>query len=99
MLLVNHDATTSAGQMQLIAGISPASAARQTDKVNVRFNMPLEHTVDGIVKVSSTARAKLEVVVPDEWSQANRDDLAAFVVNTLADLNIRGLIEDLDPLF
>lgn len=99
MLLVNHEATTSAGKMQLIAGLSPATPARPTDKVQLRFNMPLEHEVDGITKVSSTARAKLELVVPDEWSQANRDDFAAYVVNAISDANIRGIVEDLDPLF
>jgi hypothetical protein len=98
-LLVNRDADTSAGQMQLIVGLSPANGSRKTNRVNLRFNMPIEHTVDGVVRVAYTARAICEFVLPEEMTQANRDDFAAYIKNATADAVISGVISDLDPLY
>lgn len=98
-LLVNRDASTSAGQMQLIVGLSPANSNRRTNRVTIRFNMPVEHTVDSVVKVAHTARFSADVVIPDEMNQASRDDLAAFIKNALSDTVVNAIISDLDPLY
>lgn len=98
-VLVNRESSTSAGQMQLIVGLSPAKSGRKTNRVNVRFNLPVEHTVDGIVKVAYVARLTCDVVLPEEMTQAQRDDMAAYVKNALSNAVVNGIISDLDPLY
>lgn len=98
-VLVNRDAATSAGQMQIIAGFSPASANRATNRVNLRFNMPVEYTVDGVVQVQHTARFNGDFVLPDLLTQADRDDFAAFCANLVSDAVLNGYLSDLDPMY
>lgn len=98
-VMVDRDATTSAGQKQLIAGLDPAKPGRKTNRVNIRFNYPIEHTVDGIVEVAYVARVNCDVVIPDQMTQAERDNLGAFLKNALANTVINGYITDLDPMY
>lgn len=96
---VNRDSDTSAGNLQVIARFSPAKTGRPSNRINLRFNMPVEHTVDGVVKVAYTARLNADVVLPEEMTQAQRDDMAAYIKNMLADTVINGYISDLDPAY
>lgn len=96
---VDKDSTTSAGQKKLILTFSPASVSRQTTRVGVRFAMPIEQTVDGVTSVAYTARFNGDVVIPDQMTQAQRDDLAAFISNALAHTVVSGSISDLDPVY
>jgi hypothetical protein len=98
-VLVNRESTTSAGQLQLIIGVDPAKSGRSTNRVNVRFNYPVEQTVDGITSVAYTARCSLDVVLPEQMTQAQRDDVGAYIKNALADTVVNALITDLDPMY
>lgn len=98
-VLVNRESDTSAGQMQLIVGFDPAKVSRKTNRVSIRFNLPVEQTVDGVVKVAYVARFSADVVLPEEMTQAQRDDLAAYIKNALADSVVNGIISDLDPIY
>lgn len=98
-VLVDRDSNTSAGQKQLIVGLDPAKVSRKTNRVNIRFNMPVEQLIDGVYEVAYTARVNCDVVIPDQMTQAQRDDLGAFVKNALANAVVNGLITDLDPMY
>jgi len=98
-VLVNRESDTSAGQMQLIVGLDPAKNGRKTNRINIRFNYPVEQTVDGVVRVAYVARFSGDVVLPEEMTQAQRDDVAAFIKNALADTVVNGIVSDLDPLY
>lgn len=98
-VLVCKESDTAAGQMQIIAGFSPASANRSTDRVNLRFNMPVEYTVDGVTAVLHTARFNGDFVLPELLSQADRDNFAAYVANAVANAVLNGYISDRDPIY
>jgi hypothetical protein len=98
-VLVNRESDTSAGQMQLIVGLDPAKSGRKTNRVNIRFNFPVEHTVDEVVQVAYTARFSGDFVLPEEMTQAQLDDFAAYCKNALADAVINGYLSDLDPMW
>jgi hypothetical protein len=99
ILLINDEADTSAGQMKLQLGFSAASSKRPTNRVKVSFTYPVEQTVDGVVRVAYTARFNGEVVLPEEMTQAQRDDMAAFIGNALSHATVAGYVSDLDPMF
>lgn len=96
---VDRDATTSAGQKQIVLSFSPASAKRSTTRLSVRFNYPIEQVVDGVTRVAYTARFSSDIVIPDTMTQAERDNLAAFIKNALANTVINGMVSDLDPVY
>ena len=96
---VNRESDTSAGNLALIVGFDPAKSGRKTNRVTVRFNYPVEHVVDGVTKVSHTARFSADVVLPEEMTQAERDDMAAYVKNVLANAVVNGYMSDLDHAY
>ena len=96
---VDRDADTSAGQKQLVLSFSPANASRSTNRIGVRLNMPIEQTIDGVVSVAYTARFDGSIVVPDQMTQAQRDDLGAYIQNALADAVINAYVTDLEPVY
>lgn len=98
-VLVNRESTTSAGNWQMIIGLDPANNSRKTNRVNLRLNVPYEHTVDSVVRVSHVARANIDVILPEEMSLTDRGHFAAMLKNMLAHATVLGVIEDLDPLY
>jgi hypothetical protein len=99
-ILVNRESDTSAGNMQLIVAFDPAKANRKTDRVNVRFNFPVEQTVDSVVSVAYTARMSSDVIVPDQMTDTQRDDFAAFCGNAMKHAIIQGYFDsNRDPMY
>lgn len=98
-IFTNREAATSAGQMQLITGFSPATSNRATNRITIRFNMPVEYTAGALTSVLYTARLSCDVVLPELMDQATRDDFAAFCKNALSDTVVNAIISDLDPVF
>jgi hypothetical protein len=97
-ILVDRDSATSAGFKSILASFSPARSSRPTNRVNLRFAMPTEHTVDGVVLVAYVARCNIDLVLPEEMTQTERDDFGAFVENLLADTVVQGYVTDLAPM-
>lgn len=100
-ILVNREGNTSAGNRTLMVTYDGAKASRATHRVGVRFNMPVEYlnSSTGKYEVDYTARFSCEVVIPDRMTGAQREDLAAFIKNALANAVINGYISDLDPMY
>jgi hypothetical protein len=96
---VDRDSTTSAGQKNLILGVSPARPSRPTNRVTVRLNMPVEYTVDGVVRVRDIARHSSDTVLPEAMTTTEREDFAAFIMNAYANAVVKGLVEELEPVY
>lgn len=91
--------TVSAGYPRLGIGLSPASAKRPTNRVDVSFDLPILQVVNGINSVAYTGRFKGYFVIPDTMTALERADLHAYVANGLANTVIRAIIKDLDPTY
>lgn len=100
-VLVAREGNTSAGNLSLIATYDAAKTGRKTHRVSIRFNMPVEalNSTTGLYEVVDVGRFSADVVIPDSFTAANRDDLAAFIKNALANSVINGYISDLDPMY
>lgn len=82
-------ALTPPGQLSFTTGLSLASASRSTDRVTIRFTFPVEQTVDDITSVAYTLRANLDVIIPSQATNAQREHLAAYVQNLMANAVIK----------
>lgn len=98
-ILANRNTEGSAGFRQMILGFSPSSSKRKTNRVSFHLDLPCVDVVDGVESVRCVNRAHLDVVIADESTGAERDDVAAFIANALSHATIQGYIADLDPMF
>jgi len=92
-------ALTSAGRARLISSFSSANGSRKTNRISIRFDLPTEQTIDTVTSVAYTARFSCDIVIPEQATQAERDDLAAYIANALSATDIAGMIADLDPIY
>lgn len=95
----NGTASTSATEEQIGLSISRANGSRATNKVKFTLSVPHEQTVDGAVIARSTARATVEVVLPDDMTSGERDDFHALLSNMLDNADVKGYITDLEPVW
>lgn len=84
---------------RLRATFSPATSQRPTHRASYEVVVPMTQTVNGVTSTVATMRAKLEVILPDASTDAQRKDLYAFMQNGLANTLVRGNLRDLDPLY
>jgi len=98
-IFTERSATQSAGYLKLEVLSSFASGNRNTNRVDVNFDMPILETVNGVTKVSRVGRFKGYFVIPDTMTATERADLAAFVANALDNTQVRAIVKDLDPLY
>lgn len=83
-------AATPPGELSFSTGLSLANSQRSTDRITIRFVYPVEQTVDGVVSVAYTMRANLDVIIPSQATNAQRNHLAAYVQNLTANSVIKG---------
>lgn len=98
---VNREGETSAGYAKLTASLQLASGAKKTNSVKYRLAVPkleLDSNTNSY-KVVSTARVSIDVVIPDNFTDAERLDLAAYQQNMLANVVFFNYVKDLDPAF
>lgn len=89
----------SLGFPRLRLAFSPATSNRATNRSSFEVSMPVVADVDGVSVVAHTLRAKVDFILPDGCTDAQRKDLYAFVVNGLAHALVKGNLRDLDPLY
>jgi hypothetical protein len=65
--------------MRVFAILDRASSGRTTNRVKIQFHMPVEHTVDGVVKVAYTARFFGEFILPEELTPLSATTLRRIV--------------------
>lgn len=95
----NTEAATGAGQMSLALSLSDASPSRPTHKALITIAVPVEQTVDGVTTVAYTLRFKGEFIIPEEATATQRADLLAYASNALAHADVKGYVEDLEPVW
>lgn len=96
VLYRNSEASTPAGEMTVSINLDPAKPTRKTDRVTVRFNLPFEHTVDGVVLVNDTARFEGTWTIPSNASQTQRDDFEKYVSGLIASATVANTVGDRD---
>ena len=94
-----RSAAVSAGFSRLSIGYSPASSKRTTNRVDVKLDLPILSTVNGVSTVAYVGRFQGYFVIPDVMTAAERADLRAFVANALDNAAVMGVVKDLDPLY
>lgn len=78
----------------------PETASRKTDHVEVTFEYPMTQTVNSVEVVYATARYERgRFILPSGMPSTDRKHLSAFVRNGLDLTQVRGAVEDLDPIF
>lgn len=98
--LINTESDTNAGNWSMVLGYSFANARRRTDKIQVRLNLPKEATSsEGVVSVASTARYIGEYIIPDDWTEAERDDLFSLVSSLAGHTIVESYVKSRDPFY
>jgi hypothetical protein len=98
-VFTERSAAVSAGFTKLAVRYSPASAKRNTNRVDVDVDLPVLSTVNGVSTVAYVGRFKGYFVVPDVMTAAERADLHAFVANGLNHATVKAVVKDLDPMY
>lgn len=89
---------TSGGAWGLRLTFSKGNDGRPTDRVGVRLDVPYEQQVDGVYVVHDTARFSGTFTLPTTMTGLNRADFMALVINALSHADVKGYVEDLEPV-
>lgn len=76
-----------------------ASGKSTVNRCVYEVEYPILSTVNGVSTVAYTLRGKVECILPDASTDAERKNLYAFVKNGLANALIQGALRDVDPLY
>lgn len=95
----NRDNATSAGYHSIGLGFSRATPQRKTTRVRVRYAMPIEQTVDGIVRVSHTPRFNGEFILPEEMTATEKLDLQKRIETLISNAFVQSMVEDNEPVY
>lgn len=93
---VGRGAATVAGNRKLETKLSLATARRKTDRVTVLFASPREVLVDANTLVQDVARFAGEFVIPDTWTETQRNNFAHEVASTVAAAVIKNIVKNRD---
>jgi hypothetical protein len=81
----NASNTFAAADCSIRLGVSPASARRPTIRTKMEISIPNPSYVVADESTLSVARVYVTTVVPDDFSQTDRDHVAAITQNLVAD--------------
>lgn len=95
----DRSAGMSLGFRTMRVTYSRPTNTRPTTRASLEVVTPVTQLVGGVTSVAFTGRAKLEFILPNGMTDAQRKDLYAFVVNALSNTLVRGALRDLDPLY
>jgi hypothetical protein len=96
---VDRTPGVSLGFRRLTVQFKPARGASKVNRGKYFVEMPVTQTVNGITSAAYTLRATVDVILPDQSTVAERNDLFAFLQNGLSNALVRGAVRDLDPIF
>jgi hypothetical protein len=97
-MYAERSANSVAGNRTADVGLSLASAKRPTDRVTAKYNSPKEQLVDGAYVVSGIGRATIEYVVPQDWTDTERNHFATEVANYAASAAVMNTVKR-DPAY
>lgn len=84
-------AVSMAGNRRLSAGVSLSHSKRPTDRVNVLFKCPKEALVDGLTTVVNTGVFEGHLVIPEDWTDTERNNFATEVANLMTNAVVKDL--------
>jgi hypothetical protein len=76
-----------------------ARGASKVNRAKYTVDYPVTTTVNGITTVAYTLRATVDLILPDQATTAERNNLFAFVSNGINNTAIRSSLRDLDPQY
>lgn len=77
-------ATTFEGNGRIAIAMSPPSSTRKTSRIKLTLHLPVERTVDGVVKVTDTCLYTLEGVIPATCSASEAEQSFTILQNLVA---------------
>lgn len=89
----------AAADMFLTLGVSPSSPQRPTTRVKTSISLPDPDYLATDTDTMSVARFKGEWIIPDNFTQANRDHLQALVESWVINANLKAAVEDDEGLY
>jgi len=95
----NVNVDTAATDMLLSVGVSPASAKRPTSRIKASMAIPNPEYLVTDTAPLSTARVFLDVIVPDDFSQAARDMVNALLADFFSDAAVADAIKSDEGLY
>lgn len=98
-VFIDRSSNIAEGNATIILGFSLATSKRKTDRVDVRFNYPIERQVDGVWVVSDVARYIGQWIIPTSMTQAERDHFEAYVDNLVGHSSVEGYVADRNPFW
>ena len=94
-------AFTPEGFYTLGVSLNSATPSRHTYKVNLSIAVPVQvqDTDTGLYTVEDTTRCNVEFILPSNVAKARREDILAFCVNALQNVDVAGYVKDLEPVY
>lgn len=96
---VDRASGVAVGFRRLTVSSKFAKGSSKVNRAKFAVEYPVTVTVNGIQTVAYTLRGTVDVILPDQSTDAERKNLFAFVTNGLSNTLIRGAVRDLDPLW
>jgi hypothetical protein len=96
---VDRTPGVAVGFRRVIVQFKPARGSAKVNRSKYAVEMPVTTTVNGITTVAYILRANVDVILPDQSTIAERNDLFAFLQNGLNAALVRGAVRDLDPIW
>lgn len=88
----------SLGFRQLKVSTSFGNGQRTTDKTELRLDVPVVQTVDGVAKLAHVNRGLVQFVFSQQATEQERKDLYKYITEALANSLLIGALRDLDPV-
>lgn len=91
---------TAVGFRRITVSSKFASGKSVVNRSRLAIEYPIVTTINGVSTLAYTLRASVDIVIPDASTVAERNNLYAFVANSLANTAlIRPAMRDLDPIY
>lgn len=76
-----------------------AKGGSKVNRAKYAVDYPVTSTVNGVTTVAYTLRATVDLILPDQATQLERNNLFAFLSNGINHASIKGSLRDLDPQY
>lgn len=69
------------------------------NRAKLTVDYPVTSLVNGLPAVAYTLRGSIDIILPENATDAERKNLYAFLLNGLSNTLVRGALRDLDPIY
>lgn len=89
--------SVQASQPYMTAKLTAAKGQTGVSRVNVSLAVPLYDNVNG--KLVNTVRGSIELLIPGSSTQAQRDNIAAYIKNLAAHATVQSMIKGPEGIY